>query len=107
MDRRSTPEQDAVDRESAGFAVRTTIDDVIGKLHYVRGQIFMDVPDGVASGMDDVDELVERIIGLVEDLPGRPEEAYLAAIDALRPRPTGMLTGSRPRRSGATAALHD
>ncbi|MGO9790872.1 MAG: hypothetical protein ACLP8S_15660 [Solirubrobacteraceae bacterium] len=38
---------------------------------------------------------------------GRPETAYLAAIDALRPRPTGMLTGSRPRRSGATAALHD
>jgi transcriptional regulator with XRE-family HTH domain len=38
---------------------------------------------------------------------GRPEKAYLAAIDALRPRPTGMLTGSRPRRSGATAALHD
>lgn len=38
---------------------------------------------------------------------GRPERAYIAAIDALRPRPTGMLTGSRPRRSGATAALHD
>jgi hypothetical protein len=37
----------------------------------------------------------------------RPETAYLAAIDALRPRPTGMLTGSRPRRSGATVALHD
>lgn len=38
---------------------------------------------------------------------GRPEKAYLAAIDALKPRPTGMLTGGRPRRSGATAALHD
>ncbi len=38
---------------------------------------------------------------------GRPETSYLAAIDALTPRPTGMLTGSRPRRSGATVALHD
>lgn len=38
---------------------------------------------------------------------GRPEKAYLAAIDALRPRPAGILTGSRPRRSGATTALHD
>ena len=38
---------------------------------------------------------------------GRPETAYLAAIDALRPRPIGMLTGSRPRRPGATVALHD
>lgn len=38
---------------------------------------------------------------------GRPEKAYLAAIDALRSGPAGILTGSRPRRSGATAALHD
>ncbi|MGI8429975.1 MAG: hypothetical protein ACR2OB_11895 [Solirubrobacteraceae bacterium] len=38
---------------------------------------------------------------------GRPQKAYLAAIDALTPRPNGMLTGGRPRRPGATAALHD
>jgi len=38
---------------------------------------------------------------------GYPDRAYLAAIDVLRPRPNGLLTGSRPRRSGATAALHD
>ncbi len=38
---------------------------------------------------------------------GRRETAYLAAIDALRPRPTGLLSGSGPRRSGATVALHD
>jgi hypothetical protein len=35
------------------------------------------------------------------------ERAYLAAIDVLRPRSTGMLVGSRPRRSGATVPLHD
>jgi hypothetical protein len=38
---------------------------------------------------------------------GNSQQAYLAAIDALRPRPTGMLVGGRPRRSGATAALHE
>jgi hypothetical protein len=38
---------------------------------------------------------------------GNYERAYIAAIDALRPRPTGMLVGGRPRRSGATAALHE
>jgi len=38
---------------------------------------------------------------------GRPEQAYLAAIDVLRPRPTGLLVGDRPRRDGATVPLHD
>lgn len=35
------------------------------------------------------------------------ERAYIAALDVLRPRPTGMLVGNRPRRSGATMPLHD
>lgn len=34
-----------------------------------------------------------------------PAAAYLAIVDALRPRPRGMLTGSRPARGDATAAL--
>lgn len=38
---------------------------------------------------------------------GNTERAYLAAIDALRDRPTGMLVGARPRRPGATVALHE
>jgi hypothetical protein len=38
---------------------------------------------------------------------GNYERAYVAALDVLRPRPTGMLVGDRPRRSGATAALHE
>ena len=36
-----------------------------------------------------------------------PERAYLAAVDLLRPRPTGMLLGNRPRQGGATTPLHD
>jgi transcriptional regulator with XRE-family HTH domain len=43
-----------------------------------------------------------------ELLAGHPAEAYLAAIDILRPqRPTGLLIGLRPRREGATAPLHE
>jgi hypothetical protein len=38
---------------------------------------------------------------------GNPDRAYIAALDVLRPRPTGMLVGSRPRRGGATSPLHD
>jgi hypothetical protein len=33
--------------------------------------------------------------------------AYLRAIDAVRPRETGLLVGGRPRREGATIPLHD
>jgi hypothetical protein len=38
---------------------------------------------------------------------GNPDKAYLAAIDVMRPRRAGMLVGGRPRRPGATSALHE
>ena len=42
----------------------------------------------------------------VDYLHGRnPAAAYLAIVDALRPRPRGLLTGFRPARGDATAAL--
>jgi transcriptional regulator with XRE-family HTH domain len=37
----------------------------------------------------------------------QPAKAYLAAIDVARPRPPGLLVGTRPRRDGATAPLHE
>ena len=45
----------------------------------------------------------------VEELrAGKPADAYLAAIDTVRPaQPPGLLTGSRPRRDGATVPLHE
>jgi hypothetical protein len=45
----------------------------------------------------------------VEELlaTGDPGQAYLAALDAIRPRRTGLLVGDRPRRDGPTTALHD
>jgi transcriptional regulator with XRE-family HTH domain len=36
-----------------------------------------------------------------------PARAYLAAIDVARPRPPGLLVGTRPRRNAATAPLHE
>lgn len=38
---------------------------------------------------------------------GEPARAYLAVIDALRPRTPGLLVGNRPRQNGATAPLYD
>jgi transcriptional regulator with XRE-family HTH domain len=45
----------------------------------------------------------------VEELlaTGDPGRAYLAALDAIQPRRTGLLVGDRPRRDGPTTALHD
>jgi len=45
----------------------------------------------------------------VEELreTGDPGRAYLAALDAIRPRRTGLLVGDRPRWDGPTTALHD
>ena len=48
-----------------------------------------------------------RAAAIDELRSGDPARAYLAAIDVLRPRPPGLLVGERPRRGGATAALHD
>lgn len=47
------------------------------------------------SGKSAVDHLRDR----------NSAAAYLAIVDALRPRPRGLLTGSRPARGDATAAL--
>jgi hypothetical protein len=38
---------------------------------------------------------------------GEPSVALLRALDRVRPRPVGLITGSGSRRSGATAALHE
>jgi transcriptional regulator with XRE-family HTH domain len=45
----------------------------------------------------------------VEELSetGDPGRAYLVALDAIRPRRSGLLAGDRPRRDGPTTALHD
>lgn len=37
----------------------------------------------------------------------QPAKAYLSAIDVLRPRTAGLLVGTRARREGATAPLHE
>lgn len=48
-------------------------------------------------------------LSAVEELrdSGDPGRAYLAALDVIRPRRTGLVVGDRPRRDGPTTALHD
>ena len=44
----------------------------------------------------------------IDELHGdEPARAYLAAIEVLQPRTTGLLVGDQPRQRGGTAALHD
>jgi hypothetical protein len=50
------------------------------------------------NGRSAVDELRET---------GDPGRAYIVVLDVLRPRRTGLLIGSRPRRDGPTTALHE
>lgn len=63
-------------------------------------------PATTARTLDDA--LPNRRSPIEELRAGMPAEAYLSAIDILRPaRPNGLLTGSRPRRDGATVPLHE
>jgi transcriptional regulator with XRE-family HTH domain len=63
-------------------------------------------PEATARTLDDVSP--GRRSPTEELRAGNPAEAYLAAIDLLRPpRPPGLLTGDRARRDGATAPLHE
>jgi hypothetical protein len=57
--------------EVPGFHARTVIDDTIGKLWRLRQQLRIEIPDGLAAVLDDIEELVERAvdIGLDPDAP--------------------------------------
>lgn len=66
------------------------------------------------SGRDSsvMDRLLEtappgRPSAMQELRSGAPNQAYLAALDVLRPRSPGMLTADRVRLTGATAELND
>src|SRR3982751_6639007 len=57
------------DQEVPGFHARTTIDDAIAKLTFIRQQLSVVVPEDVDGLLDDIDEKIEAVISLVEDLP--------------------------------------
>jgi transcriptional regulator with XRE-family HTH domain len=76
--------------------------DLVARIYIVAGrdqaataQLLEETPP--ASGQSAVDLLQSD----------EPARAYLAAIDVARPRPPGLLVGTRPRRDGATAPLHE
>lgn len=58
--------------EVPGFHARTVIDDTIGKLFAVRSQLVVEIPDGLAAVLDDIEEHVERLIELAYDADGEP-----------------------------------
>lgn len=73
MENYTTPEQDQAERETAGFAARTTIDDTIGKLMFIRERLFMDIPLGLHGHILDAEAAVEEALALAETLPEAPQ----------------------------------
>jgi transcriptional regulator with XRE-family HTH domain len=123
-------------RDRTGWSARR-LAEILGVSHSTVGRIARGQrPESAHSGdlplrLRDTYEVVDRIYLLLTRDPeataraldtaapgrhspadelrdGNSAEAYLAAIDLLRPpRAPGLLTGDRPRRDGATAPLHE
>lgn len=80
----------------------------VADAHGLVGRVFMLTDRDKQTTADVLADAPPTGVSPIDALrAGGPEQAYLAAIDALRPRPTGMLSGGRRRRSGATVALHE
>jgi hypothetical protein len=78
----------------------TNAHDVVSRVYVLAGEdptatshVLATAPAGARSPVDALQS-------------GDAAAAYVSAIDVLRPRPSGLLVGSRPRREGATAPLH-
>jgi hypothetical protein len=69
-----TPEQDQDERETAGFAARTVIDDTIGKLMFIRHRILMDAPLSLQGHLHDAEAAVEAAIDDTMELPEQPPD---------------------------------
>lgn len=81
-DNATSAEQDQAERETAGFAARTTIDDTIGKLMFIRERLFMDVPPELPGHLDDAETAVEEALHLVEGLPEAPSSRQAGGLRA-------------------------
>ncbi len=68
---------------------------LVGRDPEKTGTILATAPTGRRSAVEELRET------------GDLGRAYLAALDTIRPRPTGLLVGDRPRPDGPTTALHD
>lgn len=56
------------ERETPAFTARTLLDDMVGKLDYVRNQIWMELPEGFEGLLHDAEEAVEKLLIPVEGL---------------------------------------
>lgn len=57
---------EAQERETPAFTARTLLDDMTGKLVFVRERLWMEVPDGFEGLLHDAEEAVEKLLGPVE-----------------------------------------
>jgi transcriptional regulator with XRE-family HTH domain len=85
--------------------------DLLGRLrraHEVIGRIYYLANESAESTAWALEVTRPGCPSPLEELrSGHAAKAYLVAIETLNPREPGLLTGGRPRRDGAVAALHD
>lgn len=58
--------------ELAGLNVRTSIDDMIGKLYALRSQLCATIPPELGGLLDDADEIIEKCVDLALDADAIP-----------------------------------
>jgi hypothetical protein len=75
--------------------------EVVGRVYYLTGQSAESTAHALETSRSQSPSALEELRA------GHAARAYLAAIDALNPREPGLLVGSRPRRDGAVASLHE
>jgi transcriptional regulator with XRE-family HTH domain len=79
----------------------TQTHDLVGRIYIIAGRD----PAATAQLLEETPDSGRSAVDLLRS--NEPARAYLAAIDVARPRPPGLLVGTRPRRDGATAPLHE
>ena len=76
-------------------------DDVVARVYIIAGRD----QEATARLLEQVSPSGQSAVEFLQS--DEPARAYLAAIDVAQPRPPGLLVGTRPRRAGATAPLHE
>jgi hypothetical protein len=79
----------------------STVHDVVGRIATIANYDPMAVKDALRYEHQTAGSAIHALKS------GDPSVALLRALDRLRPRPAGLITGIGSRRSGATTALHE
>lgn len=97
LERRLVHEQRSA-AEVPGFYMRTTIDDVVGKLFALRQRLSGTPPEdvGVAGRLDDLERLVDELVDVLIDPDAEPIDAGPGSLLASASRAVGFCSCGQP-----------